>query len=238
MTTQKDSADTKAQTCLQLAPVNLQGRALGLLPGDLLVRLDGKPLDGPAAQLLKRVNAQSDRKYLLGLRRGDQEWTVLSSNLMLGRWKAVDAPDTVSASHASFDRMRNWNVVVSEDGRYDAHPRTAPIFALLAPVYLIHMRLWAALAVWGTLTLLGLAVGWILGTAIQILICLYVWRAAPALFRADRNAQGFHLWRVIAATSEADLHRQVTQLVPNLSFVLSRPTADATAETGKETPAT
>lgn len=227
----------KAQTCLKLAPVNLQGRALGLLPGDLLVRLDGQPLEGPATQLLKRVNGQTNREHLLGVRRDGKEWSVLSSNLSLGRWKAEPCPDPVSASHASIERMRNWDVVVTEDGRYDAHPRTAPLFALLAPLYLIHMRLWAALAVWGALTLLGMAVGWLLGSAIQILVCLYVWRAAPLLFRADRSGQGFHLWRVIAARSETDLHQQVTQLAPGLSFVLSRPEQEAQAKTGTETPA-
>lgn len=225
----------KAQTCLRLAPVNLQGRALGLLPGDLLVRLDGQPLEGPAPQLLRRVQAQSGRSHLLGLRRDGKEWSVLCSGLGLGRWKAEPCPDPVSASHASIERMRNWDVVVSEDGRYDAHPRTAPRLALLAPLYLIHMRLWAALAVWGALTLLGVVVGWLLGGALQVLVCLYVWRAAPTLFRADRSGQGFHLWRVIAARSETDLHRQVAQLAPGLTFALSRP--EPKAETDAGTPA-
>ncbi len=232
----KDSDGAKVQTCLRLAPVNLQGRALGLAPGDLLVRLDGQPLEGPAAQLLKRAQARADTDHLLSLRRDGKEWTVLSPSLTLGRWKAEPCPDPVSASPASIERMRNWDVVVNEEGRYDAHPRRAPILALLAPIYLIQMRLWTALAVWGALTLLGLAVGWILGSALQILVCLYVWRAAPVLFRADRGGRGFHLWRVIAAGSETDLHRQVTQLAPNLSFVLSRPEPQTGA--GDETPAT
>lgn len=235
MTNPQDSTGSRTQTCLRLAPANLQGRALGLLPGDLLVRLDGKPLDGPATQLLRRVQAQSGRDHLLGLRRNGKDWSVLSSSLALGRWKAEPCEDTITASDARVDRMRNWDVVVSDDGRYDAHPRRAPLFALLAPVYLIHMRLWAALAVWGALTLLGMAVGWLLGGALQILVCLYVWRAAPTLFRADRTAQGFHLWRVIAARSESDLHRQVRQLAPNLSFVLSR--QQPASGTGAETPA-
>lgn len=237
MSKPKDSAGPKAQTCLKLAPVNLQGRALGLLPGDILLRLDGKPLEGPAAQLLKRVQAQTDREHLLDLRRDETDWTVLSSSLALGRWKAVDIPEPVTANHASIDRMRNWDVVVTEDGRYDAHPRTSPLLALLAPLYLIHMRLWTALAVWGALTLLGLAIGWVLGSTIQILVCLYVWRAAPTLFRADRSARGFRLWRVMAATSEADLHAQLGRIAPGLTFVLSTPDKDGSAATGQETPA-
>lgn len=237
MTEPKDSADAKAQTCLKLAPVNLQGRALGLLPGDLLVRLDGKPLEGPASQLLKQVQAQTDREHLLGLRRNGTDWSVLSSSLALGRWKAEPCPDPVSVSDGRIDRMRNWDVMVSDNGRYDAHPRTAPLFALLAPLYLIHMRLWAALAVWGALTLLGVAVGWLLGSAIQILVCLYVWRAAPILFRADRNGQGFQLWRVIAARSESDLHQQISALAPGLSFVLSKADKIPAAGPNKETPA-
>jgi len=211
-----------AQTCLKLAPVNSQGRALGLLPGDLLVRLDGQPLEGPAAQLIRRVNAQSNKTHLLNLSRDGQEWSVLSATLALGRWKAVEGTGPVTASRARADRMRNWDVMVNDSGRYDTHPQTPPFLAVLAPVYLVQMRLWAALAVWGALTLLGLAIGWVLGAAIQILVCLYVWRAAPTLFRADRHAQGFQLWRVIAATSEKDLHRQVSELAPSLSFVFAR----------------
>lgn len=234
----KDSAPPKAQTCLRLAPVNLQGRALGLMPGDLLVRLDGQPLEGPAAQMLRRVHAQSNTDHLLGLRRDGKDWSVLSTSLSLGRWKAEACRDPIATSHASIERMRNWDVVVTEDGRYDAHPRKAPLLALLAPVYLVQMRLWAALAVWGALTLLGLAVGWLLGGALQVLVCLYVWRTAPILFRADRSSRGFHLWRVIAATSEADLHRQVSTLAPGLSFVLSRSEQGPRAETGTESSAT
>lgn len=235
--TDSPTPKAKARTCLRLTPVNLEGRALGLLPGDMLVRLDGQPLEGPAAELLKKAKSQIGRTHLLGLRRGDKEWSVLSASLTLGRWKAEPCPDPVNASHASIERLRNWDVVVSEDRRYDAHPRKTPLFALLAPIYLIHMRLWAALAVWGALTLLGLAVGWLLGGAIQLLVCLYVWRAAPILFRADRSAQGFHLWRVIAASSETDLHQRMAQLAPDLTFVLSRPDREKAAETGTETPA-
>ena len=235
MTAPNDSSAPTAQTCLKLAPVNLEGRRLGLLPGDLLVRLDGKPLDGPAAQLLKRVQSQNDRTHLLGLRRNGKDWSVLSSSLALGRWKAEPCSEPVTAGDVRIDRMRNWDVVVSDDGRYDAHPRTAPLFALLAPLYLIHMRLWAALAVWGALTLLGVAVGWLLGGALQILVCLYVWRAAPTLFRADRGGQGFHLWRVIAARSETDLHRQVAHLAPELTFALSG--SEPKGDTGADSPA-
>ena len=232
----KNIDDVKAQTCLRLAPVNLQGRALGLAPGDLLVRLDGQPLEGPAAQLLKHAQAHSDIDHLLSLRRDKKEWSVLSSSLALGRWKAEACPDQVSASSARSERMRNWDVLVNDEGRYDAHPRRAPGLALLAPIYLIQMRLWAALAVWVALTLLGLAVGWLLGISLQLLICFYVWRAAPALFRADRYGRGFYLWRVIAANSETDLHQQVTQLAPDLTFVLSRSKPEVA--TSDETPMT
>lgn len=226
----------KMQTCLRLAPVNLQGRALGLAPGDLLVRLNGQPLEGSAAQLFKRREVHSDTRHLLSLRRDGREWVVLSSTLALGRWKAEACPDPISESSVRMDRMRNWDVVVNDEGRYDAHPRTAPIIALLAPIYLLQMRLWAALAVWAALTLLGVALGWVLGSALQLLICLYVWRSAPDLFRADRSGRGFQLWRVIAASSETNLHKHVTELEPRFSFVLSRLKQDN--EAGDETPAT
>jgi hypothetical protein len=233
MTSAKPAAPAQApvHTCLKLAPVTMPGRMLGLLPGDLLLRLDGQPLQGPASKLIRQTNAQSDKIHLLSFSRGGKEWSVLSPTMTLGRWKAVELSGPVTASHAAADRMRNWNVVVNDDGRYDAHPRTPPLLALLTPLYLLQMRLWAALAVWGTLTLLGLQVGWILGSALQILICLYVWRAAPTLFLVDRKTQGFQLWRVIAATSETDLHRQVAQLDPDLRFVFSK---DSPSKAGPE----
>lgn len=230
MTPPKDEAPAAAtpapvQTGLKLAPVSLQGRALGLLPGDVLMRLDGRPIKGQARHLVKVFNTPPHKPHLLDIRRNDQVWSVLSPTAALGRWKPVDSTETISVKSRGPDGMRNWDVLVNDAGNYDTHPHSPPLLALLAPVYLVHMRLWAALTVWGALTLLGVAIGWVLGAAIQVLICLYVWRSAPTLFRATRHAKGFRLWRVIAAPTEADLHREVSRLEPGLTFVFARPAA-------------
>lgn len=226
------AAPTPAQTGLKLAPVNMQGRALGLLPGDVLLRLDGRPIEGEARQLVKVFNTPPHKPHLLDIRRNGQVWSVLSPTATLGRWKPVDVTEAISAGPSGPAGMRNWDVLVNEDGIYDTHPHSPPLLALLAPVYLVHMRLWAALAVWGALTLLGVAIGWVMGAAIQALICVYVWRTAPTLFRTTRHASGFRLWRCIAAPSEADLHREVSRLEPGLAFVFARQAAAG------ETPAT
>lgn len=220
------------QTGLKLAPVNMQGRALGLLPGDVLLRLDGRPIEGQVRQLVKAFDTAPNKLHLLDIRRNDQVWSVLSPTATLGRWKPVDSTEPAPAKPNGPEGMRNWDVLVNDDGIYDTHPHRPPLLALLAPVYLLQMRLWAALTVWGALTLLGVAVGWVLGAAIQVLICLYVWRSAPTLFRVTRHANGFQPWRVIAARSEADLHREVSRLDPGLTFAFAK-----RAATG-ETPAT
>ena len=228
MSDTRDDTATDAQAGLFLASVNTQGQALGLRPGDLLIGIDGAPIDGQVSTLRARAPDRPGRAQAFWFLRDGQRWPLLTDSSALGRWRTTRLPE-VPPVEALPDTARNWDVVCDDLGRYDAQPRNAPLLALLAPVYLLQMRLWSPLAVWLALTAICLPLGWIAGGALQVLICLYFWRAAPMLFRTDRAAGGFRLWRVIAAPSEAALHRRMSILAPNLRFVHAR-RADPAAE--------
>lgn len=213
-------SDAPPGACLRLDSVNPQGRALGLRPGDLLLRLDGQEFDGRTATLQARF--RDGAEHALCLWRAGEPWQVLSRTPALGRWRSAASPDPAPGAPPA-DALRNWEVMVDPAGRYDVQPCRASWLALLVPLYLIQMRLWGALALWAALCALCLPLGWIAGGLVQAVIWLYFWRAAPSLVRADRGARGFRLWRVIAARGEAALHRQMQGLAPTLRFVHARP---------------
>ncbi|WP_417727008.1 hypothetical protein [Roseovarius sp.] len=207
-------------TALALASVNPQGKALGLRPGDTLLRVDAYAVDGQTKDLLALFKHQPDRPRVLWLRRGAEVWAVLSCTAILGRWRAVSVPDAAGALPAPLPaaQLRNFEVICNADNIYDAQSQKPSVLGLLPPIYMLQMRLWTPLAIWAALSVLCVPLGVIAGGALQALICIYFWRAAPMLVRADRMARGFRLWRVVAARSERDLHRQMVGLAPDLRF--------------------
>lgn len=204
---------------LALAAANMQGRALGLRTGDLLLRVDGKCFDGRTRTLLAMFQGTPPPERTLTLRRDDRDWEVQSTTAFLGRWRTVPAPEGLTEVVELPPRLRNWEVLTTSDGHYDTQPMQPPVMALLVPFYLIGMRLWAPLALWAALSALCLPLGWIAGTAVQALMCLYFWRASPSLVRADRAARGFRRWRVVAAPSERALHQRMATLAPEARFL-------------------
>ncbi len=208
-------------SALALASVNPQGKALGLRPGDILLRVDGHAVDGKTKDIQALFREHPDRARALWIWRDGQVWPVLGRSAILGRWRVMPKPEVIVTlpDHSPTDRMQNFDVMIGPDETYDAQPRTPSVVALLPPLYMIQMRLWTPLILWAALTLVSVPLGWIAGAALQMLICVYFWRAAPMLVRTDRMARGFRLWRVIAARSERELHRQMTTLAPDLRFV-------------------
>lgn len=204
---------------LSLSSVTVQGRALGLQAGDILLRMDGLPFDGETATLSKRFRMEGARQHMLSFWRDGREWHVFSATPALGRWRRVAWPENVDAAGVAVRGMRNWEVMVHSAKHYDAQPQRPSWLAFLAPVYLIQMRLWGGLALWVALGVLCLPLGWVAGLGLEAVICFYFWHASPALVRADRMERGFRIWRVIAAPSETALHRQMADLAPDLSFV-------------------
>lgn len=213
-----------AQGSLVLGSVLPAGRSLGLQPGDQLIAINGKPFDGQSATLLKRFGTGNTLTELaLTFRRDGKEWAVLSKTAKLGHWrKHESAGNTDDERFADPQRLRNWEVYSLNGGAYDTQPTKPTWMALIPPLHLVQMRLWSPLAIWVALSGLCIPLGWIGGTALQILMSVYFWQASPVLFRRDRMMQGYRSWRMIAARSESQLHKTMSELAPNMPFVLSR----------------
>lgn len=214
-------ASSRRATVLALVSVNPQGKSLGLRPGDILLRVDGQSVDGTIKDIQALFRAQPERERALWIWRDGQAWPVMGRSAMLGRWRAVPVPEGLAAlpEHRPAQRLRNYELMIGPDDSYDAQPRSPTLIALVPPLYMIQMRLWTPLALWAALTVVSVPLGWIAGAALHLLICVYFWRAAPLLVRADRLARGFRMWRVIAARSEQALHQQMATLAPDLRFV-------------------
>ena len=208
-----------AAAALRLSSVNATGRSFGLKAGDLLLRIDGHSCDGQVKSLQARFREAPEQERALTFWRNDAEWTVLCRTAVLGRWRNAPWPEGASAESSQDGKLRNWEVMVDTNGCYDTQRRMPSLYALLVPVYLVHMRLWGALLLWIALTALCFPLGWMAGSGVQVLVSLYFWRSSPALVRADRNARGFRMWRVIAARNEAGIHQKVAKLAPELRFV-------------------
>ncbi|MFD0857541.1 hypothetical protein [Roseovarius aquimarinus] len=213
------------QGVLALTSVHPAGRALGLRKGDLLTRIDGRACDGRTTTLSAAFRTAPTGRCILEFRRAGRGWCVRADTPALGRWRTVPAP--APGPERDLRGLRNWEVMVAPGGQYDAQPQDPGLLPLLAPVHMIHMRLWAPLAIWAALLILCLPLGWLLGGLVQIIAAIYFWRAAPALVRADRVARGYRLWGVVAARSEAMLHRQIADLAPDMPFVHAPPRAPA-----------
>jgi hypothetical protein len=202
---------------LQLATASAYARSLGLRRGDALIGISATPVQGDTRTILARLKRQPLKPVRLTFRRGVAQWDVICRAAYLGRWTAK--PQTTQpAPMATEPGLRNWEIMVDADDTYDVQMQTPRWLALLAPVYLVQMRLWGPLAIWLALALLGAALGLVWGAAITLLVTVYVWRAGPVLVRADRQARGYRLWRVMASRNEQDLHRQLRQIAPQLRF--------------------
>lgn len=211
---------------LSLASVNANGRALGLLPGDILEAVDGAPFGDGIENLVRLLDNGTQRTaHLMRFSRGDVVWSVLADTARLGQWRIINAQRLATDLRPRPDMRtgyRNWIVLCDRDGFYDAHPVRPTWFGLLAPLHLLQMRLYGPLAIWGAVVLCGLPLGVVPMAGLALLASVYFWLATPALFRADRAARGYMMCRVMAARSEADLHRRVARTDPHLRFVLAR----------------
>ncbi|MEM9435501.1 MAG: hypothetical protein AAGA15_00560 [Pseudomonadota bacterium] len=211
---------------LVLERANRSGTAVGLRAGDVLAHVNGRPLDGNLNSLKEQLSANSMEPHLLGFWRGGQRWLLRSDSASFGRWHTCDLPDGLEEEPAlPQGPMRNWEIWVTPSGRYDAQAVSPGVLAFLVPYYLLHMRLWSAFALWVAVLIISIMLGWVLGTVVQIIVWLYFWRAAPTLLRQEFMARGFRLWRVMAARSEAALHAELSETVPELRFAHGRQAA-------------
>lgn len=202
---------------LQLSTASGYARALGLRRGDALVGIEATPLEGDTRTILARIKRQPQKPVRLTFRRGAGQWDVICLAAYLGRWSGKPQ-DAQPVQMVAGQGWCNWDIMVDPDGTYDVQMQRPRLLALLAPLYLVQMRLWGPLAIWLALALLSMAVGPVGGAAILLPITVYFWRAGPVLVRADRQARGYRMWRVMAARNEQDLHRQLRQIAPQLRF--------------------
>jgi hypothetical protein len=203
---------------LVLAQAGPLARAYGLRRGDLLVALNGRAIAGDPRAVLAGIKRGDAGPSLLRLRRGGDDWDLIADPRQLGRWRAgrTDrAPGQLPARRG----LRNWDVMVTPAGVYDVQMQAPRLLAFLVPVYLMQMRLWGPLAIWAAVLLIGLMPGLVWAGIVQVVMAVYIWRAGPMLVRADRQAQGLRLWRVMAAPQEGALHRQLAQMMPDWRFI-------------------
>lgn len=232
-----------ATTFLRLETPGPHGTAIGLQAGDLLTGVNGIPFRGTEAHLEARFGHTPDttpsRICALNVLRGDRCFVVLSARPDLGRLVAEppSAEQLRAAARGKTGRlypaqMVNWEVYRNRAGHYDLQPLKPSLLSLVAaPLWLAQMRLWAALAIMVGVVVIASPTGWIMTAAIYGLASIHVWRAGPAIFRADRLAAGFKAHAVIAAAHERGAHAGYAALEPRATFVYA-PRADVPSEDG------
>ena len=222
---------TPASGGLRLAgPLSGQGLALALQKGDCLVALDGIPFVGDEATLSASSAAAFKSRVAMTFRRGDVELTVIAKGCKVGRWEKVPPFANTQRQPLSVHLMCNWEIVRATDGRYDIFAQDSSIVTLiLAPIWLLQMRLWGLFAALGATIALGTVVAPLLGALLYLAASLNVWRLGPSYLRQDRTTRGLKLHAVLAAATEADAHAAYCQMYPTACFVFG--VAAARAET-------
>lgn len=216
------------------------GTPIGLRAGDILFAINGVQLHGTEGNFRDRFGKTDGRTCALNVLRGDSGFIVLATHSDLGKLVPM-TPTAVQLR--DIDRLRtgrlyphhmiNWEVYRNRDGQYDLQPLTPSLLALVAaPLWLVQMRLWAALAMMVGVAVIAIPTGWIMTAIIYGLASIYVWRAGPALFRADRLAAGLKPHAVIAATNERGAHRGFAELEPRARFIYAPQAPDAFDDAG------
>ncbi|MGS4946813.1 hypothetical protein ACVDG3_15130 [Meridianimarinicoccus sp. RP-17] len=214
------------------------GREIGLRAGDLVTAVNGIPVHGTEDNFRDRFGKDHARACALNVLRGERGFIVLAAHPDLGRLVPV-TPTAAQLRDIARNvtgrlypnRMVNWEVYRNRAGQYDLQPLTPSLLALVAaPLWLVQMRLWAALAMLVGVVVIAIPAGAIMAAIIYGLASIYVWRAGPAMFRADRRAAGLKPHAVIAAANERGAHRGFAELDPRARFVYEPPAQTAGSE--------
>lgn len=205
---------------LELIKVGTAGTSLGLRPGDKLVGIDGKPFTEGPRELARRFSPTETRKVALHFQRADLDLTVISVTPKLGRWRPCPAVGNPQLPQIDIDRIENWEVLRSRDGRYDLfRHRVSPLSWIATPIWLAQMRLWPYLGGMSALVLLGWPAGWWASALLYGLSAAYMRRNYAQLIRTDRLARGLAPYAVVAADSESAAHVAYADMEPDDRFV-------------------
>lgn len=200
------------------------GKSLGLRPGDQIVAINGVRFTGTIDLLRKRFSARRGVVCALTFQRGGKaEFDVLTPTPELGVWQAAEPAPKTERNRLYPQVMTNWEIFRGEDGVYDLQPLRAPLMALIAPpLWLAQARLWMPLGLLLASVILSLPAGPIMAGIVYALGSIYVWRAATAMFRADRMSHGLRPFAVVAAVNERGAHKACRQLHPTMRFAYDR----------------
>lgn len=209
---------------LELIKVGTIGNSLGLRPGDKLVGIDGEPFTEGARELSRRFSPLETKRVALHFQRADLDLTVISVTPKLGRWRPCPAVGKPKLPKIDFDRIDNWEVLRSKDGRYDLfRHRVSPLTWMATPLWLAQMRLWPHLGGLFALVLLGWPAGWWASGILYGLAAVHVRRNYAQLIRSDRLSRGMLPYAVIAAETETAAHRTYTDMEPDDRFTFGAP---------------
>ncbi|MEM8576958.1 MAG: hypothetical protein AAGF60_03825 [Pseudomonadota bacterium] len=141
----------------------------------------------------------------------------------LGKWVLEERAEAHPARPGAVTLdAPNWEVWRTVSGTYDIISEAPSLETLVAPYFLIKMRLWEALAIWCTLVVVSVMLGGVLGVSVQMVSWLFFWRSASDLVRREWTAQGMQRCLVVAARSERDAHDTVGRLEPDLVWRYGR----------------
>ncbi len=216
--------------------VNDAGAALGLRAGDVLAAINGKAFIGSSKELTERFIQANGKPLALTFLRGDIDITVLADHPNLGKWEAVPARPWNEARQDPAS-MRNWEVLRTDDGRYDLHPLTpGPLVLLVPPIWLLQNRLWVPAAAIVAAIAISAAIWWPIGALVYVLTGMILRRSGATLYRLDRVNMGMIPYAIVAAHSEAGAHAAYGKIDPKGRFYFggaskddTKPPADQTA---------
>lgn len=204
---------------LELIKVGTIGNALGLRPGDKLVGLDGMAFTDGARELSRRFSPMETKRVAMHFQRADVDLTVISVTPKLGRWRPCPVAGSPKLPDIDTDRIENWEVMRSQDGRYDLfRHRVSALSWMVTPLWLAQMRLWPHLGGMSALVLLGWPAGWWASVLLYMLSATYVRRNHAQLIRSDRISRGLIPYAVIAAETEAAAHTAYANMEPDDRF--------------------
>lgn len=199
------------------------GNALGLKPGDILIAVNGKSFTGDARALNQRFAVARGRQLALTFVRATAEFTVLANHPALGGWVETNSEIGYDGERQTPELMTNWDIVLTDDGKYDIYPQRPSVMTILCPPFwLMQMRLWAPMAAIAAAIVVSAIIWLPLGAVVWCLAGLHLRSAGGEMVRAERIGRGMVQTAIVAATNETQAHAAYKQLNPDAHFLFAK----------------